>query len=63
MKPIKVKIWGEFKKDWDDKYPRRTKVFIDRIRGFGGCGSFLYMRVANLWKQPKWFDSGWFKFK
>jgi len=61
MRSIKIRLRGTFKENYDDRVKKGTKVFIDRIKGFAGCKSYLHMRVANIWKKPRWFDSGWFR--
>jgi len=63
MKSIKVKIYAEFKRNYNNFAKRGTMVLIDRITGYGDCKTYLYMRVSNIWRRPRWFDSDWFEFR
>jgi hypothetical protein len=50
----------KFLEDYGEKIKRGTVVEVDRIRRNRRFASGVGVRVVGLWKNPQWFDLGWF---
>lgn len=50
----------KFSENYSRKYPRGTKVIVDRIRYKQEYAGRYAVRVTNLSKRPQWFAIEWF---
>jgi len=58
---MKVRILAKLIANFSDRFPKGTRVVIDKWRFTPNSKSGLSFRVINLWKKPQWFDSCWFE--
>lgn len=63
MRTINVKLKGYFRKYYSDEVHKGKLVIIDRLLITPAANSGVMMRVINIWKEPRYFDSEWFGFK
>jgi len=63
MRTINVKLKGYFRKYYSDEAFKGKLAVIDRLLITPAANSGVMMRVINVWKEPRYFDSGWFGFK
>ena len=66
MRTINVKLKGYFNKSYNGVYGSVSKgklAIIDRLLITPAANSGVMMRVINVWKEPRYFDSEWFGFK
>ena len=46
--------------DYSPKMKVGQIVEVDKLKRHSGCTSGFMARVVGIWKEPYWFDLGWF---
>lgn len=55
---MKAKVVAPF--DYSPQMKVGQEVEIDKLRRWADSSSGFMARVVGIWKEPRWFDLGWF---